>query len=250
MNASAATKRVNEVTPDPSVVFDLDVAKTFVRYARMVVARGYIYNTLGNMAIRVPHSAYPDGVLYTKPSGISLEEVEPEQLVITDIPDGRLLHGATPTSVGHQLNREILRLRPDAGAVIHVHDNHIIAWLAASEVKDIRPVSLEFPYVLAKPPYVVPSSLDVEDDVSPIKDFIANTNSLVMVRHGVTTLGRNISEAYHRLNSFASEIRRIVLVETLSAAKGTKPEYLTAAEAQWMYERAEGVIYPKSEAVA
>jgi ribulose-5-phosphate 4-epimerase/fuculose-1-phosphate aldolase len=237
---------VNEVAPDSSVVFDLEIARTFIRYARMVVARGYIFNTLGNMAIRMPHPNYEDGVLYTKPSGISLEEVEPEDLVITDVPNGRLLHGTTPTSVGHQLNREILRLRPDCNAVIHVHDDHVIAWLASAGKKDIRPVSLEFPYVLAKPPYVVPSSLDVEDDVSPIKNFIADTNSLVMVRHGVTTLGRNISEAYHRLNSFTSEIRRIIMVETLSAAKGSTPDYLTGAEAAWMYEHAESVIYPRS----
>lgn len=242
---SAAKRRVNEVTPDHSVVYDLDVAKTFIRYARLVVARGYIFNTLGNMAIRVRHPGYPDGVLYTKPSGISLEEVEADGLVITDIPDGRLLHGRTPTSVGHQLNREILRLRPDANAVIHVHDDHTIAWLASGERKEIRPISLEFPYVLAKPPYIVPSSLDVEDDVSPIKNVIGGTNSLVMVRHGVTTIGRNISEAYHRLNAFTSEIRRIIMVETISKARGTTGEYLTEEEAAWMYHHAEKVIYPK-----
>ena len=38
-------------------------------------------------------------------------------------------------------------------------------------------LSLEFPYVMAKPPYVVPSHLDVEQDVGPINDFIETTNT-------------------------------------------------------------------------
>jgi hypothetical protein len=44
-------------------------------------------------------------------------------------------------------------------------------------------LSLEFPYVMAKPPYLVASHLDVEQDVGPIKDFIEHTNSLVMENH-------------------------------------------------------------------
>ena len=66
-----------------------------------------------SMVIRVAHPDHPDGVCYAKPQGISLEEVEEEDLVITDIPWGRILQGERATTVGHQMNREILRLRPD-----------------------------------------------------------------------------------------------------------------------------------------
>jgi len=45
---------------------------------------------------------------------------------------------------------------------------------------------------MAKPPYLVPSHLDVEQNVGPIKDVIEHTNSLVMENHGVTTLGRTV----------------------------------------------------------
>jgi ribulose-5-phosphate 4-epimerase/fuculose-1-phosphate aldolase len=247
MTQSSVRSRVNECTPDPSVVFDRRVAELHVRYARMVVARGYIHNTLGNIAIRVRHPNYADGVLYTKPSGLSLEEVMPEDLVVTDVIDGRLLHGSVPTSVGHQLNREIMRLRPDVNAVIHVHDDATIALLASGVMDDLRGVSLEFPYVMCKPPHIVPSHLDVEEDVSPIREFIQETNSLVMKRHGISTLGRTVSEAYHRLNTITSEIRRMIMVAQLSKTFGTTPDYLSQAEMDWMYERGEKVIYPNFE---
>ena len=91
-------------------IFDEAVAQQLLRYARMVAARGYVHNTLGNIALRVRH---PDvelehGVVYTKHAEVSLEEMTLDNVVVTDIPTGRLLHGTVMTSVGHQLNREIL----------------------------------------------------------------------------------------------------------------------------------------------
>ncbi|TMQ25563.1 MAG: hypothetical protein E6K82_06560 [Candidatus Rokuibacteriota bacterium] len=114
-----------------------------------------MHNLLGNLAIRVPHPDFAHGVAYTKHAEVSLEEMTIDNVVITDIPTPRLLHGTVPTSVGHNLNREILRLRPDVGTVIHVHHDETIALFASGAVKELRVLSLEFPYVMAKPPYVV-----------------------------------------------------------------------------------------------
>ena len=229
------------------IPFDERVAHELLRYARLVVARGYIHNSLGNIAIRVPHPDFEHGVAYTKHAEVSLEEMTLDNVVITDIPTPALLHGTVPTSVGHTLNREILRLRPDIGAVIHVHHDETIALLASGVVKELRILSLEFPYVMAKPPHVVPSHLDVEQDVAPVAGFIHDTNSVVMENHGVTTLGRDVSEAYHRLNTLTSEVRRIVLAERLAAGARTEVHYLALDAVDWMYRYAESVIYPSRD---
>jgi ribulose-5-phosphate 4-epimerase/fuculose-1-phosphate aldolase len=152
-----------------------------------------------------------------------------------------------PTSVGHNLNREILRLRPDIGAVIHAHHDETIALFASGAAKELRVLSLEFPYVMAKPPYLVPSHLDVEQDVGPIKDFIEHTNSLVMENHGVTTLGRTVSEAYHRLNTLTSEVRRNIAALQLAALVRTEVHFLAPDAVEWMYRHAESVIYPSRD---
>ena len=231
------------------IKFDRNIGRTLIQYGQRVVARGYIHNSLGNIAIRAPHPDFEHGVVYTKQAGVSLEEMDLEHVVITDIPTDRLLYGNVPTSVGHNLNREILRLRPDINTVIHVHHDETIAHFAAGGPDRIHALSLEFPYVMAKPAHVVPSHLDVEEDVGPIVDFIQNTNAIIMVRHGITTLGRNVSEAFHRLNSLTSEVRRIVAAETLAAARGTTVDYLTEDEVRWMHKRAKGVIYPGNSAL-
>src|SRR6185312_5666003 len=241
--------RVNELTPDPKVVFDPKVTKSYVTYAHRIADRGLVNSSVGGMVIRVPHTDYADGVCYAKPQGISLEEVEIDDLVITDIPYGRILYGERATTVGHQMNREILRLRPDINCVIHLHHDETIAFLAAGH-EEIRSTSLTFSYLMQKPAHYLPASLNVEEDVGPIKTFIQDTNCIIMRRHGFTVLGRTVSEAYHRTNVLCSEVKRNIIVETLSAVKGTKPEYLSRADMEWMFKQGDSVVYPKLVKVA
>jgi len=226
------------------VHFDSRIGEQFLRYARLVAARGYVHNTLGNMAIRATHADHPHGVAYTKHAEISLEEMGMENIVITEIASSRLLFGSRMTSIGHNLNREILRLRPDIGAVIHVHDDATIAFFGSGAFREVKVLSLDLPFILGKPPYYVPAQVDVEADVGPVKDFIAETNVVVLLGHGITSLGRTISEAYHRLNSLTAEIRRNIEAERLAAVRGTSPLYRSDAEIALMYRHAEAVIYP------
>ena len=76
------------------VHFDAQIGAQFLRYARLVANRGYIHNTLGNMAIRAPHPDHEHGVAYTKHAEISLEEMGMENIVITEIETSRLLYGS------------------------------------------------------------------------------------------------------------------------------------------------------------
>lgn len=225
--------------PDPAIV------EIFLRYARLLAARGYVHNTLGNIVIRVPHPDFPHGLAYTKHAELSLEEMGPDNVVITDIPTSRVLYGERITSIGHNLSREILRLRPDIHATLHVHDDELISLLGSGAVKQVRMLSLDPPFVLGKPVHYVPAHVDVEADVSGVKEFIQGTNSVVLIGHGVTTLGRNVSEAYHRLTTLTAEARRNIDAELLAAATGTRPAYRGEAEVQAMYRHAESIIYPK-----
>src|SRR5258707_461516 len=215
-------KREETIMPTP-IAFDPVIGRQFIKYARLVAGRGYIHNTLGNVVIRAAHPDFPHGLAYTKHAEISLEEMELENIVITDIPTSRIVWGERMTSVGHNLSREILRLRPDINATIHVHDDAIIALLGSGAPQEFKVLSLDPPFVLGKPVHFVPAHVDVEADVSSVAGFIQDTNSIVLVGHGVTTLGRTLSEAYHRLNTLTAEVRRGIVAEQHPALKGTRP---------------------------
>ena len=225
------------------VHFDPAIGAEFIRYAHRLAARGYVHNTLGNLVMRASHADFPHGVAYTKHAGISLEEMGIENIVITDVPTSRLLYGSRTTSVGHNLSREILRLRPDINAVIHVHDDATIAFFGAG-YSEVKVISLDMPFILGKHPHYVPGNVNVETDVETVEDFVHDTNLIVLIGHGVTAYGRTISEAYHRLNSFTSEVRRNTEAEKLSAITGTPPAYRTRAEIELMHRHADAIINP------
>ncbi|MDB5379959.1 MAG: class aldolase [Rubritepida sp.] len=237
--------RVNELTPDPKVSFDPKVTASYVKYAHWLAARGLVNSSVGGMVVRVPHPDYPDGICYAKPQGVSLEEAEAEDLVITDIPYGRILAGERATTVGHQMNREILRLRPDVNCVIHLHHDETIAFLA-SGYEEIKSFSLTYGFLMQKPAFYLPASINVEEDVAPIKIFIQDTNCIIMRRHGFTVLGRTLSEAYHRTCVLVSEVKRNIIVETLCASTGRMPEYITDEELSYMWSKGDSVMYPKA----
>jgi ribulose-5-phosphate 4-epimerase/fuculose-1-phosphate aldolase len=223
-------------------MFDDSVGALFLRYAARLVRRGYVHNSLGNLAIRVPAPGHEHGVVYTKHAGVSLEEATLEHVVVTEVLTPRLLYGTQPTSVGHQLNREIFRLRPDVNAVIHVHHDESIAFFGGG--RELQVLSLDFPLVMGQPVHVLPSHVNVEADVAPLRDFVGDTNAIVMESHGVTTLGRTVSEAYHRLNTLAAEVRRNITALTLAAATGDKVRPLDADAVEWGYRHGDGVVYP------
>ncbi len=86
--------------------------------------------------------------------------------------------------------------------------------------------------------------------MEPIRSFIQGTNAIVMESHGVTTLGRSLSEAYHRLNTLAAEVRRLVVAEQLAALRGSEVQWVDPAALEWAYQHADDVIYPTPAAAA
>jgi len=158
----------------------------------------------------------------------------------------RFLYGERATTVGHQMNREMLRLRPDIHCVIHLHHDETIAFFAAGYDK-LNITGLTFPYLMQSYPHYLPAHINVEEDVGPIKTFIKGTNCIIMKRHGFTVLGRNVSECYGRTNVLVGEVKRNIIAEQLAAARGRKPEYLGAEEIEAMFKHGDEVMYPKTK---
>lgn len=53
-----------------------------------------------------------------------------------------------------------------------------------------------------------------------------------------------MSEAYYRLNTLTSEVRRNVVTLMLSRVTGGEPEFMRRDEIECMHQFAEDVIYP------
>jgi ribulose-5-phosphate 4-epimerase/fuculose-1-phosphate aldolase len=66
-----------------------------------------------------------------------------------------------------------------------------------------------------------------------------------MKRHGITVLGRTVSECYGRVNILAAEVKRNILAEQLAALNGATVDRISKEEMEQMYLHGDAVMYPQ-----
>lgn len=221
---------------------NLEAAQEFLKYAGFLVKRGLIMNTFGNIGLRVPHGDFPEGIIYTKHRGVSLEECEIKNIVITGIESNDLLYGKIPPSNGHQMNRKIMHYRKDVNAVIHTHSNIVNAFFSHPDKHSfIEFIGNDTALVLGASPRILPRHINLEENADHTQRYVENSNCFIMPNHGLVTVGRSLSEAYHRHTSFVAEIERIVLTHLLY--QGTQKCFLDSSEVQRLYTVGNNIIY-------
>lgn len=221
--------------------------QSFLKYAKLLAQRNFICNTFGNIALKQDHPQFETAVIYTKHRGISLEEIDETNIVVMDMETDQLLCGSVLPSIGHQMNREIFKWRPDIKAVIHLHPDEVLSYYAILHSEGYSYISNDTALVMQKPIKILPPDINIEIDLSSIKDFILDTNCIIMPQHGITVLGESLSEAYHRACSIVAETRRLLFARILSQQTGIAMPYVSENEINHMYKIGREAIYGKSE---
>ena len=185
--------------------------------AAKMYARHYIAGLSGNLSARLP-----GGNILVTPAGVDKSTLDPSQLLVVDL-DGRLLTGQgglEPTSE-LPMHLEVYSQRPDVGAVIHAHP---ITCVALSLVG----ISMEEPYLpeailmLGPVPTAKYATPSTQENRQAIAGLIVGHNALILSHHGSLTLGRDLHEAYLRLEILEHTARTLALAHHLG-----KPRPLT-----------------------
>lgn len=132
---------------------------------------------------------------WMKPRGLGLEEVRAGDLLLVDL-DGGVVRGRRPRHSEVFIHSEIYRVRPDVGAVVHTHP--VGPTVFASLGVPLRPVTHEGAYFV---PPDVPRFRETTDlIVTPergraVARTLADRPALLLVSHGIVTVGATIEEA-------------------------------------------------------
>ena len=84
--------------------------------------------TAGNVSARVPGQ----DLLVIKPSGVSYDDLTPENMVVCDL-EGRVVDGEHAPSSDTQAQAYVYRHLPHVGGVVHTHSTYATAWAARGE---------------------------------------------------------------------------------------------------------------------
>ena len=76
------------------------------------------------------------GVMVIKPSGVSYEELRPEDMVVVALDSGERVEGAYKPSSDTPTHLELYRRFPQIGGVVHTHSRWATVWAQAG--RDIR----------------------------------------------------------------------------------------------------------------
>ena len=203
-----------------------------VRVCRRMHERGYVSGWAGNVSARLG-----DGRFLVTPSGVPKSDVEPDDLIVID---GRgavvsAARGLRPTSEV-PMHLCAYRRRPDVGAVVHAHPIHAVALSIAGDAlaKQYVPEAIVVLGPIAVTPYATPST---DENERVVDDVIAAHDAIVLRYHGSLTVGRDVDEAYLRLETLEHAAQVIAAVESL----GGGPEIEASQVAKLVAQRATSI---------
>ncbi len=169
-----------------------------VRIGKLMHERNLVAAGDGNISARIDSQR-----LLVTPSGFSKGFLNPDQLLVVGM-DGRKAganfgpaRDLTPSSE-IRLHLECYRQRPDVHAVIHAHPPYAIACTLAglSLAKCTLPEVVYDLGTIPTAPYATPTS---PEGPQMVHDLIPQYDAIMLDRHGSLTVGKDLWEAYMRL---------------------------------------------------
>jgi len=152
--------------------------------------RRLTYSSGGNVSIRTE-----DGVLIT-PSGKNKGLLKPEEMVKTDIMG--IIQGPGKPSIELGFHLAVYKSRPDVNAVVHCHPLYCTA-LAVKGEKLKTGLTPEGVLLLGDVPHMPYATPGTKQLVDVIAEYSGHHDAMIMERHGAITLGKDLEEAFNRM---------------------------------------------------
>lgn len=189
-----------------------------VEIGRRLYEKGFIAAADGNLSVRMT----PDRIL-TTPSGLNKGRLSPDDLVVTDR-HGRKLVGEREPSSELEMHLAMYESRPDVGAVVHAHPRYASGFAVAGIPMD-QPLLSEVVLTLGTVPlaeYGTPTTPELAEAVRP---FAAH-DAILLANHGALTVGKDLHQAYDRMETLEHSAQIYVVARTLGSERPLSEEHV------------------------
>jgi L-fuculose-phosphate aldolase len=186
---------------------DLMIKEDILTVMRNLYRRGLVSALTGNVSVRIPQT----DVFWITPSGIFKGGLKADDLIKMNI-YGNIIEGRNKPSSEWRFHAAIYRVRPDVNAVIHAHNPVVLALNIAGIRLDLSLLSEVMIFVkgIEYVPYVEPGTEELARMVA--EKALLGVNVVVLERHGIIAMGRNIYEA----QTIAESIEDLATVQLMS----------------------------------
>lgn len=171
---------------------ELDKQKTeIVQAARALFDAGFVLPLEGNISLRIPG----EEAMVITPTANRYLDLEPDDMVVVnfsgEVDEAR--SGSRGPSSEYRFHSALLKQRPRANAVVHVHPPETVAH--AVWCREIPLIVEEMAVLLGGPVPCAPYKRTGTDDlVQAVLGQIGRGNALMIANHGLITCGRSLDE--------------------------------------------------------
>lgn len=173
---------------------DYEAKKTIIEIGKRMYDKGFVASNDGNISCKVGPNT-----IWTTPTGVSKGFMTPDMLVKMNF-DGKVLMGKLKPSSEVKMHLRVYNENPDVMAVTHAHPPVATSFAIAGISLD-RAILPEAVVNLGSVPiahYATPGTQDVPDSIAP---YCNTHNAVLLANHGALSWGKDLIEAYHRLES-------------------------------------------------
>ena len=206
------------------------LAEELAYFGKLMHDMGFVSGTDGNLSIRLD-----DDTVLATPTCVSKGMMRADHMVVVDM-QGRKVRGERNVSSEIGMHLTIYGMRTDVAAIVHAHPCTATGFAAAGIPLD-QPICSELVVSLGAIPlasYATPGTADLSESLRP---FIADYDAILMANHGVVSYGRDIEEAYLKMETVEHFAKIMLVAHQLGGAQTlSKPELRKLLEARSKYE--------------
>lgn len=199
--------------------------EAIVRYGRKMITSQLTTGAGGNLSILDRAS----GQVAISPSGIEYFDLQPQDVVITDL-DGQVLDGQYKPSSELGFHLALYRQRPDVNAVLHTHS--VYATTMACLGWEIPAVHYLVGFSGHKVPLAPYATFGTEELARNVADGIGAYNAVLLANHGLVAVGSDLSRAFNT----AEEIELVARIYYQTKSVGN-PVILPETEMERVLEK-------------
>lgn len=206
MNERLAVSRIGGVTLDrPQSDVERKLRVELAAAFRVAHHLGWNADTLNHITVRVPG----ENTLLMNPLGLAWEEITASSLATIDFDGNILSHsGLRMAPAGYNFHSGILKARPDINSVIHTHEPAgVVISATGGELPIISQGGCRLHNEIGLHDF---EGLAREaDEVPRIIADLGDRHTLIMLNHGLLSVGASLGEAFGWMRTLTDECRLV-----------------------------------------
>ena len=197
--------------------------------------------TAGNVSARVPGH----DLMVIKPSGVSYDDLTPENMVVCDL-EGRLVEGEHAPSSDTAAAAYVYQHMPEVNGVVHTHSTYATAWAARGEAIPcvLTMMADEFGGEIPVGPFALIGNDDIGKGI--VETLSGHRSRAVLMRnHGPFTIGKDPKAAV-KAAVMCEDVARSVHV----ARQLGEPVPIRQDDVDYLYDRYQNVYGQRGTATS